>query len=78
MSSKLKSDDDDTDGIMAVDGGSPRPMQADPVFETRGRFFFARHYASAVLVVARCPSIRVCHKPVLYRNSWTDRAGFWL
>jgi len=24
--------------------------------------------------VSVCPS--VCHKPVLYRNDWTDRAGF--
>jgi len=25
--------------------------------------------------VSICPS--VCHKSVLYRNVWTDRAGFW-
>ena len=26
-----------------------------------------------------CPSVRqsVCHKPVLHRNDWTNRAGFW-
>jgi len=22
-------------------------------------------------------SVSVCHIPVLYRNDWTDRAGFW-
>ena len=24
-----------------------------------------------------CVGPSVCHKPVLYRNDWTDRAGFW-
>jgi len=37
----------------------------------------------AVYAVVVCPSVRlsvrlsVCHKPVLYRNDWTNRAGFW-
>jgi len=42
--------------------------------------FTARRYASAVYaVVLLCPSVRpsVRHKPVLYRNVWTNRAGFW-
>jgi len=35
-----------------------------------------RRCASAVLAwPCVCPS--VCHKPVLYRNGWTDRALFW-
>jgi len=39
----------------------------------------ARCYASAVLSMALCLSVRlsVRHKSVLYRNGWTNRAGFW-
>ena len=33
---------------------------------------------SAVLHVGVCPvHPTVRHKPVLYRNDWTNRAGFW-
>jgi len=41
--------------------------------------FTARRYASAAFAVILCPSVRpsVCHKPVLYRNDRTNRAGFW-
>jgi len=41
--------------------------------------FTARRYASAVFAVVMCPPVRqsVRHKPVLYRNDWTNRAGFW-
>ena len=41
-------------------------------------FFTARRHASAVFAVVVCPvSVRltVCHKPALYRNDWTNRAG---
>jgi len=40
--------------------------------------FTARRYAGAVYAVVVCPSVcpSVCHKPVLYRNKWTNRAGF--
>ena len=43
------------------------------------KLFTARPRASAVYVVIMCPSVRLCvrHKPVLYRNDWTNRAGFW-
>ena len=41
--------------------------------------FTVQHYASTayamVSVSVQCPS--VCHKPVLYQNNWTNRAGFW-
>jgi len=39
-------------------------------------FLTARRYVSAVYAVVACPS-SVCHKPVLCRNYWTNRAGFW-
>ena len=41
--------------------------------------FTARRYASAIFVVVVCPWVRlyVRHKLVLYRNNWTNRAGFW-
>ena len=32
-------------------------------------------YANAVYAVVAC--LAVCHKPVLYRNVWTNRDGFW-
>ena len=35
----------------------------------------ARRCASAVCALCVRPSVR--HKPVLYRNDWTNRAGFW-
>jgi len=35
----------------------------------------ARCYASAVLAMGLCLSVR--HKSVFYRNGWTNRAGFW-
>ena len=38
-----------------------------------GLSFTTRRYVSAVFAVVIC----VCHKPVLYRNDWTDQAGFW-
>jgi len=28
-------------------------------------------------MLASCVYPSVCHKPVLYRNDWTNRAGFW-
>jgi len=37
--------------------------------------FAVRRCAGAVFAVVVCPS--VCHKPVLYRNDWTNRAGLW-
>ena len=37
-------------------------------------FFTAWRYASAVVAVAVCPSVR--RKSVLHRNDWTNRAGF--
>jgi len=50
---------------------------------TRFLHFTARRYASAVYAVVVCLSVwlsvrsSVRHKPVLYRNDWTNRAGFW-
>ena len=43
------------------------------------KLFTARRYASAVFAVVMCPSVcpSFCHQPELYRNSWTNRAGFW-
>jgi len=38
-------------------------------------FIILRRYARMVFAVVMCPSIH--HKPVLYRNNWTDRADFW-
>ena len=32
-------------------------------------------YASSCVCLSIHPS--VCHKPVFYRNDWTNRAGFW-
>ena len=49
---------------------------------TRRRFMTARRYASAEYAVVERPSVclsvrpPVRHKPVLYRNDWTNRAGF--
>jgi len=41
--------------------------------------FTARCYASAVLAMGLCLSVCVCllQVGVLYRNGWTNRAGFW-
>ena len=45
--------------------------------------FTTWRYASAVFAVIVCPSVclsarpSVRHKPVLYQNDWTNRAGFW-
>jgi len=36
--------------------------------------FTARRYASAAYAVVACPSDR--HKPVFYRNDWTNQASF--
>jgi len=50
---------------------------------TRFLHFTARRYASAVYAVVVSLSVwlsvrsSVRHKPVLYRNDWTNRAGFW-
>ena len=43
------------------------------------RVITARCYASAVLAMGMCLSVRlsVRHKSVFYRNGWTNRAGFW-
>jgi len=42
-------------------------------------FFTVRRYASAVYAVIACMSVcsSVYHKPVVYQNDWTNRAGFW-
>jgi len=42
-------------------------------------FCTARRYGSALYAVVACPPVRpsVRHKPVLYRNDWTKRVGFW-
>jgi len=34
-------------------------------------------HASTVYAVVLCVCVSVHYKPVLYRNDWTDRAGFW-
>jgi len=39
-------------------------------------------YSIAGFAVVVCPSVQsvrlsVCYKPVLYRNGWTNRAGYW-
>ena len=39
--------------------------------------FTARCWASAVLAMALCPSVSVCHKSEFCWNGWTNRAGFW-
>jgi len=41
--------------------------------------FTARCYASAVIAMGLCLSVRlsVRHKSVFYRNGWTNRVGFW-
>jgi len=50
---------------------------------TRFLHYTARRYASAVYAVVVCLSVwlsvrsSVRHKPVLYRNDWTNQAGFW-
>ena len=31
-----------------------------------------------MLLLSLCVSPFVCHKPVLYRNNWTNRTGIWL
>jgi len=48
------------------------------IYKTRGNFLPARHYASAVLAMALCPSVclSVCHKPVFYGKGCADQAGF--
>jgi len=42
-------------------------------------FYCATLCYSAVFAIAVCLSVRpsVCHKPVLYRNDWTNRVVFW-
>ena len=42
-------------------------------------FHRATLYARAVYAVVVCLSVclSVCHKPVLYRNDWTNRASIW-
>ena len=41
--------------------------------------FTARRNASAVYTVIMCPSVRlsVRHKPILYRNDWSNRTDVW-
>ena len=57
------------------------PVRSDDRSETwfKTHVFTAWCYASAVLAMGLCPSVRVrvCHKSVFYRNGWTNRAGFW-
>jgi len=64
--------------------GSKYPGTARPV-SSRDRLAIFRIASLAVLAARRCvfavvvcPSVRpsVRHKPVLYRNGWTSRAGF--
>jgi len=61
-----------------VNGGNAVVLTLSSILD-RGQFVFtARRYASAVYAVVVCPSVLfVRHKPVLYRNHWTNRAGFW-
>jgi len=52
------------------------------LFVARGAestIFTARRYATAVFAVVVCWTVCLPtrHKPVLYRNDWTNRAGFW-
>ena len=39
--------------------------------------FTARRYATAVFAVVMSVCLSVRHKVALYRNDWTNRAGFW-
>ena len=41
--------------------------------------FIAWRYCSVLFAVVVCPSVwpSICHKPVLYRNDWMNKAGFW-
>ena len=42
----------------------------------RELIFIARRYMLARYTLSLCVRLSVCHKPVLYRNDWTNRAGF--
>jgi len=49
--------------------------------KTRRRAFLPRDAMLARNMLSSCvclsDRLSVCHKPVLYRNDWTNRAGFW-
>jgi len=52
-------------------------FRGKPTFISLGPVFTSQRYACAVFAVVMCPPVRLSVCPVLYRNNWTNRAGFW-
>ena len=54
-------------------------LVADALYPPQNAFYTRTLQCARVIAVAR--RLQVClslsHKPVLYRNGWTDRTGFW-